>query len=64
LKHLNKGNRVIIPDSVEAELLDQQHSDVSLEQVLNAEWITVDRSDDVHFLGEFARYENRLARVL
>ena len=60
LKYLTQGNTVVIPESVEAELLEQQHSHASLEQVLGADWIAVDRGDDIHYLAEFARYEKRL----
>jgi len=60
LKYLTHDNNVLIPESVEAELLEQRHSHASLEQILNADWIAVDQSDDIQYLAEFARYEKRL----
>lgn len=60
LKYLTQDNYVVIPESVEAELLEQRHSHASLEQVLNADWIAVDHGDDIQYLAEFARYEKRL----
>lgn len=60
LKFLNQGTQVIIPESVEVELLDQRHSYASLQQIFDADWIAVDRSDDIKYLSEFARFEQRL----
>lgn len=60
--HFLAGERgVVIPESVERELNHQVSEKATLRQVLDASWITVDRSDDLAFLTAFARYENRLA---
>ena len=49
--------RVVIPESVEEELLDQRHSIPALSQIFDAEWIYVDRSTDLDVLAAFAQYE-------
>ncbi|MDY6055031.1 nucleotide-binding protein [Micrococcus sp.] len=59
LKFLTRG-RVVIPESVERELKDQSHQHQVLQQVLTAEWIVVDRSDDLEYLAAFAAYEEHL----
>lgn len=60
--HFLAGERtVVIPESVERELNHQVKEVGTLRQVLDAAWITVDRSDDIGFLTAFARYEDRLA---
>ena len=41
------GGRIVIPESVEREIKDQQHQHAALRQILDADWITVDRSDDL-----------------
>ncbi|WP_369371255.1 nucleotide-binding protein [Promicromonospora sp. Populi] len=60
LKFLTNGRAVLIPETVEDELKRQSHGEPVLQQVLQADWITVDRSTDIAFLAAFARYENRL----
>lgn len=60
LKFVNAGSPMVIPESVEAELLNQRHKEPSLAQVFDADWIAVDRSDDLDFLAAFASYEQRL----
>lgn len=59
LKFLTAGHAVI-PESVEQEIRDQQHQHPDLRQILDAEWIVVDRSEDLEFLAAFARYEEHL----
>lgn len=54
------SRRVVIPESVERELREQAHGLPVLHEVLEADWIVKDRSDDVPFLASFARYEERL----
>lgn len=55
------GDRtVIIPESVERELRDQAHRLPVLHEVLMADWIVKDRSDDLSFVAAFGRYEERL----
>lgn len=54
------GGRIVIPESVEREIKDQQHQHAALRQILDADWITVDRSDDLEYLAAFARYEEHL----
>lgn len=61
LKFLARDRDVIIPESVERELKRQSHDLPALHQVLDADWISVDRSDDMPFLMAFAEYEQRLA---
>lgn len=60
LEFVAEGRRVIIPESVEKELREQTHEIPALQQVLDAEWIHVDRSTDLEFLTEFSRYEAQL----
>ncbi|MBU8763309.1 nucleotide-binding protein [Micrococcus luteus] len=59
LKFLTAGHAVI-PESVEQEIRDQQYQHPDLRQILDAEWIVVDRSEDLEFLAAFARYEEHL----
>ena len=49
LKFLTAGHAVI-PESVEQEIRDQQYQHPDLRQILDAEWIVVDRSEDLEFL--------------
>ncbi|MEU4834324.1 hypothetical protein [Streptosporangium sp. NPDC023615] len=60
LKFLAGERPVIIPESVERELKNQAHDYPALHQVLDAGWISVDRSTDMDFLVAFAAYEQRL----
>lgn len=61
LKFLAGDRPVLIPESVEAEIRRQTHDVPELHQVLDAAWISVDRSNDLQFLLAFAQYEQRLA---
>lgn len=61
LKFLAGDRRILIPESVERELKRQVHGLPVLHQVLEADWIHVDRSDDLEFVMAFATYEQRLA---
>ncbi len=61
LKHLTRDHQVWIPESVEVELKDQSRTDPALGLVLDADWITVDRSTDQAFLQAFAEFEQQLA---
>jgi predicted nucleic acid-binding protein len=60
LKFLTTDKAVLIPETVEVELKRQSHEEPLLQQVLQADWITVDRSTDIAYLAAFARYETRL----
>lgn len=60
LKFLAGQRQVLIPESVERELRRQMQDLPTLHQVLNADWIAIDRSDDLEFSATFARYESRL----
>lgn len=62
LKLLAESNEaaVVIPETVEAELLDHRHSLPALVQVLDADWISVDRSTDEGVLSAFSKYEEVL----
>ena len=60
LDFLAGDRRVLIPESVERELRDRAHTLPVLNDVLAAEWIHIDRSDDLQFLAAFSRYEERL----
>lgn len=61
LKFLAQGRPVLIPEGVERELRRQVHEVPELQQVLDAEWISVERNTDIEVLTAFARYEHRLA---
>jgi len=61
LKFLAAGRPVLIPDSVDGEIRRQVPDVPELQQVLDAEWIRVDRSDDLAVVMAFADYERRLA---
>lgn len=61
LEFLAGDRPIVVPESVERELRRQAHELLALNQVLDAPWITVDRSDDIAFLARFASYEERLA---
>ncbi|MBM7788349.1 nucleotide-binding protein [Tenggerimyces flavus] len=61
LKFVAGDRAVVIPASVEYELNRQAHDVPAVLQVLGADWIEVDRSDDLPFLMAFAKYERRLA---
>lgn len=61
LKFLTNDRPVLIPESVEAELQFQVNDAPALHAVLDAGWITVDRSNDLSFLSAFASYSDRLA---
>lgn len=60
LKFLVGDVPAVMPESVEREVLFQQASDPRLEQITRAGWIGVDRCDELGFLRDFARYEQRL----
>jgi predicted nucleic acid-binding protein len=51
---------VIIPESVERELRNQAYGLPALHEILTADWIVKDRSDDLPFVAAFGRYEERL----
>lgn len=51
---------MVVPETVERELRRQSHEIPVLNEVLNADWIQIDRSDDIEFLTKFSRYEGRL----
>lgn len=52
-----------IPEAVARELADGQHQFHHLGLVLTADWLDVDRSDDLAVLMRTATYESRLADV-
>jgi predicted nucleic acid-binding protein len=60
LRFLAGDRTVLIPESVEAELLRQVREIPALRQVLEAHWVVVDRSDDTQYLAAFAQFENLL----
>jgi len=60
LKFLTRDRQAIIPESVERELRNQLGEVPALGQVLESDWIQVDRSNDMSFLMAFASYEERL----
>lgn len=60
LKFVAGDREVVIPESVEVELSQQRHTNPALAQIFDADWISVDRSDDTTFLAAFATYEKRL----
>ncbi len=61
LEALAADRMVVIPDVVRDEISRATHIHPFLTQVLDAEWIAVDRSDDVTLLVAHARYTSRLA---
>ena len=63
LKFLAQKNdaEVVIPLSVRRELEEQRATIPELVLVLDADWIRVDRLDDLSESTAFARYEKRLA---
>lgn len=61
LKYLSRDAQAMIPETVEVELRDQSRSDPQLRQVLEADWITVDRSTDLAYLQAFAEFERLIA---
>ncbi|MDN3478300.1 nucleotide-binding protein [Curtobacterium sp. APC 4022] len=60
LKFLTGDRGLLIPESVEYELLRQERELPALRQILEADWVEVDRSDDLDFTAVFADYEERL----
>lgn len=61
LSYLTGSKPAWIPEAVARELADGQHQYNHLGLVLEADWLKVDRSDDVAVLARTARYEARLA---
>lgn len=61
LHFLTYGAPSFIPEAVEQELADGQHVYRHLGAVLEAHWLSVDRSDDLPLVVRTARYEARLA---
>ncbi|MGO1406958.1 MAG: nucleotide-binding protein [Brachybacterium sp.] len=61
LKLLAKDREVLIPVSVENEILDKRHEHPELSLVLDADWITVARNEDLEYLAAFATFKARLA---
>jgi predicted nucleic acid-binding protein len=56
------GDRpVLIPEVVRVEIAEATYIHPFLDQVLEADWIKTDRSDDVELLVAQARYTRRLA---
>jgi hypothetical protein len=60
LDFITTGRGVLVPESVERELIEQSHTIGTLGEVLDADWITFDRSDALLETMAFARYEQRL----
>ncbi len=60
LEYLAGDRIVVIPESVEREVREQAHGVPLLGDVLTADWIVTDRSDDLPHLAAFSRYEERL----
>lgn len=61
LEFLTKGSAAWIPEAVARELAEGQHGQQHLGLVLAAEWLGVDRSDDMPVLLRTAQYEARLS---
>lgn len=61
LEVLAGDREVLVPEVVAYEIKNATHTYPFLGQVLDAGWITIDRSDDVEFLVAHARYASRLA---
>lgn len=60
LKYLTRSHQAVVPESVEFELKAQSRTEAALSQVLDADWIHVDRSTDIAYLEAFAHYERLL----
>ena len=60
LKFVTRESGILVPESVLAELERQASVEPILRQVVDADWLQVDRSDDLDFLTAFAGYEERL----
>lgn len=59
--HALAGDRpVLMPEVVQREIAESVHTYPHLAEVLRADWIKVDRSDDVALLVVLARYSQRL----
>jgi len=58
---LAEDRTVLIPEVVNAEIAAATHIHPFLGQIREADWIKVDRSDDVEFIVTQARYTQRLA---
>ena len=61
LQALAGERQVLIPEVVRTEISDSTYLYPFLAQVLDADWIRTDRSDDVELLVAQARYTRRLA---
>lgn len=61
LSFLTGGKPAWIPEAVVRELTDGQYRYNHLGLILEADWLSIDRSDDVDVLVRTARYESRLA---
>jgi predicted nucleic acid-binding protein len=61
LQVLTDGRPVLMPEVVRTEISESTHLYPFLTQVLDADWIRTDRSDDVELLVTQARYTRRLA---
>jgi len=60
LKFVAAERRVVIPESVAVELNEQCIAEPVLRQVVDADWVKIDRSDDLAFVLAFADFERRL----
>lgn len=60
LKFLTHERGLVVPESVARELRVQSDADPTLRLVLDATWITFDRSDDPQHHVAFARFEQLL----
>ena len=63
LKFITRDRGVVIPDSVEFELRRQINDVPGIQQILDADWIQVDRTNDLAFVIAFADFEERLVPV-
>lgn len=61
LRFLIGSQPACVPEAVARELADGQHQHAHLGLVLQADWLPIDRFDDVAALVRTARYEERLA---
>ena len=60
LRFLTNDRGLLIPESVFVELENQARSEPAIGQILEADWVIVDRCDDLGYVTAFAAYVERL----
>jgi predicted nucleic acid-binding protein len=60
LRFLAGSRQVYIPDSVERELMDAAREAPAVTAVIDADWITVHRTNNLEYVAAFSHYVDRL----